>query len=361
MFGSVCGALHGQNAPMPNRDATPFRAISAHTALLPADASSEGTWLQLLPAGEVTGRDGRGPYVVGDEAAMAAIVAKTLDRAKATDISVDYDHQAIFAAVPGVGGSAPAAGWIKELQVRPDGIWGRVEWTAAAAEKIRAGEYRYLSPVFRSDQTGRVEWIFNAGLTNTPNFDLEAVAASDRGFTQEHDMKSIAAELGLAEGASEDAILAAVRTLKGTNKAVADAVGLSAASTAEALTAAITARGTPDPAKFVPMDQHLAVQTELTALKATTVDEKATAAVDQAVKDGKIAPASKDSMLAFAKADPKGFETFVASAPAIVAKGGTAKGQPDKSGELDDAQLTVCRALGISADEFKKSRDQEAR
>ncbi len=266
MFGSAGTSPRWQSAPMRQTSAIPLRALSVHTALLPADLPAEGTWIQLLPAGTVSGRDGRGPYVVGDRPAMEAIVAATVARSKATDLYVDYDHQAIFGAVPGVGGNAPAAGWIKDLQVRDDGIWGRVEWTAAAAEKLRAGEYRYLSPVFKSDDAGRIQWIFNAGLINTPNLELAAVAASDRGLsTQEHDMKRIAAELGLGEDASEDAILAQVRTMKTTVGTVASAVGLQAQASAEALTAAIAAKI--DPTKFVPMEQHLQVQTQLKDLR----------------------------------------------------------------------------------------------
>ncbi len=54
--------------------------------------------------------------------------------------------RASFSAVPGVGGTAPAAGWIKRLEARPDGIWAAVAWTEAAQARIRAGEYRYITP-----------------------------------------------------------------------------------------------------------------------------------------------------------------------------------------------------------------------
>src|SRR3546814_1790477 len=76
------------------------------------------------------------------------------------------------------GGRAPASGWIKELQKRDDGIYGRIEWTAAARQALAAGEYRYISPVFNHDKIGgRVRAILRAGLTNTPALELAAVAS----------------------------------------------------------------------------------------------------------------------------------------------------------------------------------------
>ncbi|RWE48621.1 MAG: hypothetical protein EOS24_34125, partial [Mesorhizobium sp.] len=105
-----------------------------------------------------------GPWVTGDKASMEQIVANTRQYAGSTDLAIDYDHQTVFGAIPGVGGKAPAAGWIKELQARDDGIFGRVEWTAAASAAIKAGEYRYLSPVFFHEKTtGRVLAIRMAG------------------------------------------------------------------------------------------------------------------------------------------------------------------------------------------------------
>ena len=348
---------------MPDPSATPIPALSAHTSLLPADLPAEGTWLQLLPAGEVSGRDGRGPYRVGTQADMQRIVDATLARTKATDLFVDYCHQAVFGAIPGVGGTAPAAGWIKELQVRPDGIWGRVEWTAAAAEKIRAGEYRYLSPTFFNDAAGRVLVIFNASLINTPNFELAAVAASDRGLsTQEHDMKRIAAELGLGETATEDDIVAKVRTMKSAHTTVAAAVGLQAQASADAITAAIAAK-VPDPSKFVPIEQYLSVQTSLAELQKDGAKAKAEAAVAEAIAAGKVAPATKDWAMSYAAQDLAGFQSFVKAAPVIVspqAQNPTPDKKPETGAvDLSTSDLQVQAQMGLSKDAFEAARKKE--
>lgn len=145
---------------------------------LAADAAT-GAWMLLVPAGRFEARDGR-KFVSGSQSEMQAIIARTRQYHGTTDIVVDYDHQSVFGAKDGVGGTAKAAGWIKQLDVRSDGIWGRVEWTPAALEAIRAGEYRYLSPVIPHRKDGRIIIILNAALTNTPALDLTAAAASAR-------------------------------------------------------------------------------------------------------------------------------------------------------------------------------------
>lgn len=60
---------------------------------------------------------------------------------------IDYEHQTDHTSENGQ--PAPAAGWIRELDVRGGALWGRVEWTAKAAASIAAREYRYISPTFR--------------------------------------------------------------------------------------------------------------------------------------------------------------------------------------------------------------------
>ncbi|MGY6517055.1 phage protease, partial [Vibrio parahaemolyticus] len=66
------------------------------------------------------------------------------------------------------GLSAPARGWIVALQARRDGIWGKVEWTPEGRKLVPG--YRGISPVIRHDkQSGRIDAILRASLTNTPN------------------------------------------------------------------------------------------------------------------------------------------------------------------------------------------------
>ena len=113
----------------------------------PADAAASAPeWIELLPAGVFYGRDGRGPFRLDDP---GAVIASTTAMQMAAGIPIDYDHATDFGAP--AGRPAPAAGWIRELEVRGGAVWGRVEWTARAASSIVAREYRYVSPVFQFD------------------------------------------------------------------------------------------------------------------------------------------------------------------------------------------------------------------
>jgi hypothetical protein len=115
---------------------------------------------------------GKGPWRLTDAAAVI-----TASLAGGRDLVIDYDHQSEYSARPGVGGTAPAAGWITQLEHREDGIWGQVTWTEAGAAAVAAREYRYLSPVFQFDAAGQAKRLLRAGLTNTPALNLTAVAA----------------------------------------------------------------------------------------------------------------------------------------------------------------------------------------
>lgn len=328
-------------------------------ALTAVDASAvegaTGNWIMLMPAGVFSGnRTGRGPFDTGGVAEMTAIIERTLQRAGGTEIVVDYDHQTIFAATPGVGGRAIAAGWIKEFSVRDDGLWGRVEWTAAAASHIRAGEYRYLSPTFYAPkETGKVLLLLSAALTNTPDLDLTVVAASAllSTETETNDMKSIAKALGLPEDASEADILAALSALQSSN---AEMVAASGAATGEAAIASITtmraSAGKVNPAEFVPIAQVTAMQASIAELQKTVAADKAETDVSQAIADGKIQPALKDWATDLHKSDIAAFNAFLAKAPVLTMSQRTATIIPPANGDaaLDDADLLVMSQMGLT-------------
>lgn len=379
-------------------------ALSSHllAALAATVNAGDGTgaWMLLVPAGSFSARDGR-KFVAGTKSEMEAIVARTRQYHASTDIVVDYDHQSVFGAKDGVGGTARAAGWIKELQVRDDGIWGRVEWTSSALEAIKAGEYRYLSPVIphrKSD--GRILIILNAALTNTPALDLEAAAASSHlanlNLSDEgNDMEKILKALGLPESSGEDAVLSAINVLlaNGTaiakalklkddakpadvlaavNSAVADraALAVAAGKTAEdktddivgAVKAALTANA-PDPSKFVPIAALTELRDQVKTLSDGVTNDKATSVVEAAMKDGRVTPGQKDWALSYAKQDLAGFEKYLGGAPKLTTSQMTVtKRDANSPTPLDDTQRAVCKALGISEEDYRKQlADDEAK
>jgi phage I-like protein len=117
-------------------------------------------WIRILPLGQVELSDSREPFEV-DGASLETMVAAF--RSRGVDLVIDYEHQSLQ------GERAPAAGWIKDLEARPDGLWARVEWTRQAREYLLSKEYRYFSPVLRLDPTSRRPMaLMHLGLTNVP-------------------------------------------------------------------------------------------------------------------------------------------------------------------------------------------------
>jgi len=156
-------------------------------------------------------------------------------------------------------------------------------------------------------------------------------------------LKTIAAALGLAEAATEPEIVTAIGKLK--------------ASTA------LNAAQQPDLAKFVPRaDYELALNRATTAETKIAADGKAAlearvaAAIDGAVKAGKVAPASKDFYVATCSTAEglAAFEKFVASAPTAFTEIVDPKKDEPGAGKvaLNAEQLAVAKALGIEPKAF---------
>lgn len=365
---------------------------AATAAELPAgtDAPRE---ILLLPAGEIPTRphDDRAPWRNPD---ADAVVAAT--RELGLDIAIDYDHQTQRAEQNGQ--PAPAAGWIKRLVARDGAVWGEVEWTDRAKAMIEAREYRFISPTFIFEKATRtVARIVGAALTNDPAFYMRAIARADSTGRGESDMdlKALAKALGLADTATEAEVLTAAtaaataQTALGTitealglaadtgaeavataaaalakgRKAIAKAAGLAEDASAQDVEKAVAAAkasagGDPDPNAFVPRAEFDRVQERLTSLETDTATASATAAVDQAIKDGKVTPASREWALGYARKDADGFAEFVKGAPTILSSGRVAPaGKPGEGGDaLTDEERAVCRATGLSEEDFIKSR-----
>ncbi|MCA3450232.1 MAG: hypothetical protein INF92_07640 [Rhodobacter sp.] len=264
-------------------------------------------WVQLTPPGPaIVGRDGRG-WKLSDPAAVAA----AFDPAKEPQIDLEHSSQV---AAP-LGMPAPAVGWIKQIDVRDNALWGRVEWTAEGEATVTSRAYRYLSPVFRYDyETGEILQIVSAGLTNSPNLEM---AALNRATTETEPMdKAVLDALGLAATATAADAVLAINALK--------------ADTATALNRAAT----PDPARFVPRADHDLALNRITAFETeakTRAEAEIAAAVDAAVTAGKIAPASKDYHLAACRIEG-GLDLFTAmvkAAPVIAPPSGLDSRNPE--------------------------------
>lgn len=251
--------------------------------------AGEEHWVHLLPGSEIRTEDGRGPWRVKSMNALIAASLKPGER-----LILDENHSTDLAAPHGL--PAPAAGWIEELQARADGLWGRVKWTPAGAE-TRKG-YRGISPALLIDKANNVLRVLRASLVNMPNLKGLAQLQARQTEIDMDFLAKLAAKLGLADGASEDAVIAALDKQAGTITAlqsqigaVAKAAGVAEDAAPEVVLNAVTTLTTKggDAAAIVSLQTELAgVTTELNALKSAGAKSRAEAFVDGAIAAGRV-------------------------------------------------------------------------
>jgi phage I-like protein len=253
-------------------------ALFAEMELPGSDQAPE--WVQLVPAGLIKGRDGRSFRLADPGAVVAA-------SALGADLPIDYEHQIDDPSRRGADGVVKAAGWIKQLEVRADGIWGRVEWTETARNMIAAKEYRYLSPVLLHKQAGlEVVRILGASLVHRPNLELKVLSSEEPSQPVRSDpaLPQIATALGLDAGAGLDTILATLREGQA-----------------------------PDPAQYMPIAEVTDLLRERNMRIATLSEQAIARRVEDAVKTGVITPGMRDWATALCSQDPDSFDTFVHS------------------------------------------------
>lgn len=102
-----------------------------------------------------------------DEAAAKSVMAEYA--AHGIDVMLDYDHASLGSdRSPDPAQAGKAAGWFN-LEVRRGELWAvNVRWTEPAAAALRRKEWRFMSPAFSTDESGRVLSLMNVALTNLP-------------------------------------------------------------------------------------------------------------------------------------------------------------------------------------------------
>lgn len=349
------GAAHGltdASAPaflIARANANPMEAVAYGVGLelslaRSGDALTAPDWVQLFPAGpEIKARDGRSWTLPNPEALVSAFAANQ------ADLPFDIEHATEIRAPKGE--DAPAQGWIKELQVRADRtVWARVEWNPAGAARLTAKEYRYVSPAFRHTKAGEIFAVSSAALVTQPALVMPALAGQGRDNPNDNQepamslLSRMVGALGLAASASEDDVVAAVTSQ----------VSLASA--------------TRDPAQFVPAADHQLALTrastaegKLTALDTEAKTKAAEGAVDGAIAEGKIAPASREHWISVAHATPDAFEKAMAAQPKVLTPP-TDKGKklPGEGGETDELgltpqQLSIARDMGLEPKAYAAS------
>ena len=339
-------------------------ALQAHAAV------------QLLPAGEFKGRDGRpGKELTWklSDAQGQALADKLNERHQKVDFQFDYEHQTVLAAENGQ--PSPASGWGTQFEWRKgDGLYVvNTKWTDRAKAMIEAGEYKYLSPyITYNTNTGEVLDVLNAGLVAMPNLDISPVASerlaqlNAASFQPQENppMKLLLTLLGLAATATEDEAIAAVNALKTGHQAHVSALNTALGlkpedGAATATTAIATLKAQAKGSDASTTSAMLALQTQVATLTAANNARELQVLVDQALAQGKLLPAQKDwamnKGLAFV-------QDYLKDAPAVAAALAH-KQSGDQQADLDkdkakkpgEAELAMCAALGLTPEQFVKA------
>ena len=302
-------------------------------------------WIELIPAGlDVIGADGRAWRNDAPDQIVAAFNARHVP------LVIDWEHATEHRAPQGL--DAPAAGWIDQIENRAGAIWGHVkEWTARARQALESREYRFLSPVFVYEKASRrILALTSAGLTNTPNLTLTALNQEESPVALSI---AILTALGLPATTTDEAVaVATIQTLQ------ADLA--SAKNRAE----------TPSLEKFIPRADYDAALTratnaeqKLAAVETAQRDSQITDLIEKALAAHKISPATKDYYAAMCKTEGgfDAFKAFLDKAPALLGQESGLDGakKPIAGAALSETEQAVCRALGLTPEQYRKSTAAE--
>lgn len=322
--------------------------------------------IQLFPFGWFSPQDGRGGrwYVGDSNGQQLADEINNLD----IELMIDYEHQTLYIAEN--GGGNPAAGWITRAEyISGKGLYADVRWTPKATQQIKDGEYRYISPLFLTDEHGIVIKVLNAALTNRPalhNLD-EAVAMSNQ-FSkflidtgEKKEMKEILIKLfGLSAQATDDEIttkLTALSAAKGDSQVALSDVYAELAKEHGQVVALTAKVNNPDPAKFVALSDLQAVQTELNQIKQQMNDKERDALIQTALSDGRLLPAQKAWAEKLGKENLVALSDYLATVSPNPALAGTQSGGKDPNEQtqqvaLSAAEVATAKALGLTAEQY---------
>ncbi|MDQ7091764.1 MAG: phage protease [Methylococcales bacterium] len=321
--------------------------LTSLCAELKTDNGNVPSWVELIPAGlQVKGVDGR--QWINDQP-QTVLNRFTALKEQGLKLVFDFEHSSEHKAPK--GDPAPATGWGVEMQARENSsIWVKVDWTEHGRNAVEKREYRYLSPVLIYEKnTRRIVGIQSVGLTNSPNLLNTALNQQSKHSKTEILMelpKAIASALGLDAEDSVESAVTAIKKLKG------DVATANNRATNPALD------------KFVPradydvaLNQTKEANEKLVTIEKQGRDSEIETAINQALKDGKITPATKDYHVANCQQEGglKRFKEFVAAAPEIVAASNLdGKKPPKQDTALNAEQKSVADMFGNSAEDIAK-------
>ncbi|ACP09188.1 TPA: hypothetical protein I6801_003617 [Vibrio cholerae] len=159
----------------------------------------------------------------------------------------------------------------------------------------------------------------------------------------------ILAALGLAETATEQDAVIAINSLKSEKD-----IALNRASNID-LNVAV-----PKETYQLALNRAETAEAALKAIQESEID----ALVEDAIKAGKVAPANKEMFLSMCRAEGgiEQFKKFVETAPAIATNSKVTTTQTSvQADELDPEEIALCRKMGVTQEEYLKSKQSLAK
>ena len=335
--------------------------------------------VHLLPSGALKTQDGRSGFA-WDGKAVRLCSWDGCDLVTKAPVDVNHANSKMGPA----GGDTPAHGWIVELVVKDDGLWGRIDWNASGKALLANRSYRSISPeLMVNAKTGLIEGIRGASLTNFPNL-KGLVPILNSSEEQEHDntmdkfLALLCAALTLKADAGEDGVITAVKALvtgavaqKARLMAVAKAAGAAETADYTAVLSAVTALN--DPAKMVPASAVAELRAELHTMTAqlngireSGAKARAEAFIDAEIKKGRmgVKPLREHYIARHmsSAAEASNVEKEISGQAVLTGGSVIDPATVPKAGDvsLSETDRLVAKQMGISEDAFKKTRAAEA-
>jgi len=334
----------GQNGPGQKIDRGFFMRTQKFTLTFQTLRGTDGnavSEIQLFKLG--TFEHWSGEEFVVDQKFMDSMIANFNSmKSKSKDekiVPMDYNHGSLAYGAQ----EAKSAGWVLDVFKKEDGLYAKVEWTQEAADYIKKGEYRYISPEFSIDVTDEYgddidgAFLYAAALTNRPFLKGMAPVTLSAKTKKEAQMdkEKFGKLLALAGEYGEAEILAAIE--KGT-KALSEAVQTLGLKEGDDLVGGI--KGV-----MAERDSEKAKNEEMKKEVLKLADEKlvadATAKVEDLIRNERLVPAQRDAFVALAKENPKTFEAISSTLP----KGAkfTTTGDGTDGGEEEDFEKAISK------------------
>lgn len=303
----------------------------------------EGCNAHIFPDGKFRSDDGRPARdtegKVQDwrmDAEIAADLIAALEKS-GKPILYDYEHNSLF-------GDSVAAGWITKLvYVAGRGLFAHVEWVDDAADAIAKKKYRYSSPCFYYDATGRVVELISVALTNNPALgDLGAVALVRQ-----------AALSSLPVGALAQHFLTAAGRIPGNPNGEQPMP-----MTPEQIAALTSERDNLKTNIATLTAERDKAQADLAALRKQVDDDKAavdkekhTTLLDAALTDGRIPPALKDWA---GKQSLAALTEYLDAKKPLAVLEKQSGGKPADGGDhgLTKEELAACKRMNVTPEDY---------